>query len=380
MVNGMTGLAHRGFRLRDYSRHLANVLSAVGVETALCGVQHVASRKEEIGYERILDDSRDYFDRDDVAPGPWDRENAKRVCDFLREEHRRPFFLSFGLLSTHRPFPREPETIAPRQFPRPPATLPDTPATRRDMERFVESLETVDDVVGRVVDAVTAAGLWDDTAILLTTDHGPPFPGMKGTLFDAGIGVSLILRVPGIGDNGKVDDALVSQMDLFPTVCELFGIAAPGDLEGRSLIPLLTGKTTNVRNALFAAANYHANYEPARAIRTERFKLIRRYGEVLTPRPANVDDSPAKETIAEAGYFDQALPREQLVDLILDPAECRDFKSEATHSDVYRELAGRLNAWLEETGDPIRTGGMPRPKGTVLNRQDAVSAREPTVG
>ena len=379
-MNGMTGLAHRGFRLRDHSRHLANVLSTAGVETILCGVQHVAPRKAEIGYHRILDDSEDYFDRPEMDPAVWDLGNADRVADFLKEKPESPFFLSFGLLSTHRPFPSGACAVPPRGYPRPPAVLPDVTQTRLDMERFTESLETVDRAVGKIVDAVKSSGLWEETAILLTTDHGPPFPGMKATLCDGGIGVSLILRIPGIADDGRVNEELISQMDLYPTVCELFGIAPPSDSVGRSMVPLLEGREREPRDAIFAVTNYHANYDPARAIRTKRYKLIRKYGQVLTPRWANVDDSPSKEIVGAAGYFERPLPGEQLIDLYLDPTEHLDFKSEESHSDVYRELKKRLDAWLNATEDPIRLGTMPRPVGAQLNRDDARSAKEPTTG
>ncbi len=248
------------------------------------------------------------------------------------------------------------------------------------MERFTESLETVDKNIGRVIHAIESSGLWKETAILLTTDHGPAFPGMKGTLFDGGIGVSLILRIPGLADDGRVEEALVSQMDLYPTICELFGIDPGPNLEGRSLMPLLRGEATRVRDEVFAVTNYHANYEPARAIRTERFKLVRRYADTLRPHPANVDDSPSKAEVAEAGYFDQLFPAEQLIDLVLDPTERMDFKTEESHADVYQRLGGRLDAWMAATEDPIRAGRMPRPRGSRLNRQDARSADEPTVG
>jgi N-sulfoglucosamine sulfohydrolase len=378
-VNGMTGLAHRGFRLESYSHHLVSALSGSGVETVLCGVQHVAPVKADIGYERILDDPADYFTQEDVLPAQWDRNNTGRVIEFLKEKHSRPFFLSFGLLSTHRPFPTGEPPVPPRSYPRPPSVVPDTPATRLDMERFTESLETVDKNIGRVIEAIESSGLWEETAILLTTDHGPAFPGMKGTLFDGGIGVALVLRIPGVAENGRVDDALVSQMDLYPTICELFGIEPGPNLEGRSLMPLLRGESTRVRDEIFAVTNYHANYEPARAIRTERFKLLRRYADTLRPRPANVDDSPSKREMAEAGYFDQLLPREQLFDLVLDPTERVDFKAKESHADVYKQLGERLDAWMAATEDPIRVGRMPRPKGSRLNRQDAWSAEEPTV-
>ena len=377
-VNGMTGLAHRGFRITDYSRHLARVLAGAGMETVLCGVQHVAPDKSEIGYDRVLDGPADYFTRPDLQPHELDRANAGRVAEFLMQPHARPFFLSFGLLTTHHPYPQPDLRVPERSHRRPPAVVADTPETRYDMERFLSALDVVDEAVGTVLDAVGGAELWDDTVILLTTDHGPPFPEMKGTLQDGGVGVSLMLHVPGIADDGRVEEALVSQLDLYPTVCEIAGAATPQPTEGLSLLPLLRGDSGWVRNEVFAETNYHANYEPGRAVRTERYKLIRRYGEAAAPLPANVDDSPPKTVMDDAGYFNIARPEQQLVDLLIDPTERMDFTAEPAYRRVYEDLSGRLDAWMERTNDPLSVGAVPRPKGSRVNSQDAQSAQEPT--
>jgi arylsulfatase A-like enzyme len=378
-ANGMTGLAHRGFRINDYSRHLANVLGGAGLETVLCGVQHVAPEKREIGYDRILDGPVDYFSREDILPHEWDRENTERVTAFLAEDHPRPFFLSFGLLTTHRPYPPADERTPERRFPPPPAVVPDTPGSRYDMERFLTALTVVDEAVGAVLHALRSAGLWDETVVLLTTDHGAAFPEMKATLADAGVGVGLILRIPGIAEDGRLEQALVSQLDLYPTMCELFGVEARAPAEGYSLLPLLRGETEEVREAVFAETNYHANYEPARAVRTGRYKLIRYYGTERRPRAANVDDSPAKAVMDDAGYFELPKPREQLIDFLVDPTERMNFSGERAYAGVYRELAGRLERWMVETDDPLRSGHVTRPPGSRINEQDARSAEEPTV-
>ena len=377
---GMTGLSHRGFRLRDYSAHIRRFCADQGMQTVLCGVQHIAPEKSMIGYDRVLDGPTDYFHVPNLSPDQWDRENADRVARFLREDPEQPFFLSFGMLTTHRPYPPESAELPERAWPPPPSTVPDRPETRRDMERFVTGLDRVDENVGRVLDALVETGQWDRTVVILTTDHGPPFPGMKGTLRDGGIGVSLILRIPGLADQGGVEHALVSQIDLFPTLLELIGLDPVDHYsgDGRSLLPLLRGETGRIRDAVAAETNYHANYEPARAVRTERYKYIRHYGDADTARPANVDDSPGKSILGAAGYFDDARPREQLFDLLLDPMEGRNRAEERAYEEIRRELAGRLDDWMQQSTDRLGDEPVPRPRGSRLNREDAWSAEEPT--
>ena len=127
------------------------------------------------------------------------------------------------------------------------------------------------------------AGLADDTLVVLTTDHGLPFPGAKGTLSDRGLGVMLIIRGPGGFYGGHVTDALTSNVDIYPTLLELAGQRSLRHMHGRSLLPLVRKRTTAVRDELFAELTYHAAYDPQRAIRTDRHKLIRHFGDRLEP-------------------------------------------------------------------------------------------------
>ena len=104
-----------------------------------------------------------------------------------------------------------------------------------------------------------------NTLVICTTDHGVAFPGAKATLFDRGIGVMMIMRGPGGFTGGKVIDAPVSHLDVYPTLCELAGVEAPDWLQGASLMPLVRGETERLHEAIFAEMTYHAAYEPQRA-------------------------------------------------------------------------------------------------------------------
>ena len=101
------------------------------------------------------------------------------------------------------------------------------------MASFKASARSLDQGVGAVLHALDEQGLADDTIVILTTDHGLPFPGAKATLSDRGLGVMLIMRGPGGFLGGHVTDALVSQVDLYPTICELAGSPLPDGLQGR---------------------------------------------------------------------------------------------------------------------------------------------------
>ena len=112
----------------------------------------------------------------------------------------------------------------------------------------------------------------------------------------------LIMRGPGGFSGGQVLDALVSQIDLFPTVCALAGIDRPDWLQGVSVLPLVRGETDTLREAVFSEVNYHCCYEPQRAIRTQRWKYIRRYDQAKRWAMPNCDDSISKTLLLDHGW------------------------------------------------------------------------------
>jgi N-sulfoglucosamine sulfohydrolase len=362
--NGMIGLAHRGFELHDYGHQLVRTLRAAGYWTGLIGEQHVARDPSVLGYDHVADIESHHVAA--VAPA------ARRL---IRERPSEPFFLSVGFFETHRRF-FEPASVRESLYALPPANLPDTPETRRDMAAYMASARSLDRGVGAVLDAVDEQGLADDTLVILTTDHGLAFPGAKATLTDRGLGVMLILRGPGGFHGGRVSEALVSQIDLFPTLCELAGIEPPAWLQGRSLMPVVRGEAEEVNDAIFAELTFHAAYEPQRAIRTRRFKYIRRFGERLLPVLPNVDDSPTKDLLVAGGWAERPLAREALHDLLLDPAEAANLAGDAAYAEVRERLAGRLERWMAETADPLLEGDVAPPPGTEVNDPDGLSPGE----
>jgi arylsulfatase A-like enzyme len=215
--------------------------------------------------------------------------------------------------------------------------------------------------------------------VVLTTDHGLPFPGAKGTLSDRGLGVMLIVRGPGGFHGGHVTDALTSHVDLYPTLLELAGAPIPSDTHGRSLLPLAHKQATGVRDELFAELTYHAAYDPQRAIRTERHKLIRHFGDRLEPVLPNVDDSPSKALLIDAGWGSHPRPRLELYDLIMDPGEMRNLADDPTSAPLREELDWRLQDWMMQTADPLLDGPVPVPAGAFVNDPAGVSATEPYV-
>ncbi len=365
--NGMLGLAHRGFPMADYRRHIVHTLRDAGYRSVLAGLQHVAARPEQIGYDEILRPASTRAA--DVAP---------QAVAFLNRKPSGPFFLDAGFFETHREYPEPTPEDDPRYI-QPPAPMIDTPTTRADMAAFHSSARNLDRGAGQILEALARNGLAENTLVISTTDHGLAFPRMKCNLTDTGWGVSLILRGPGVFGGGKVCDAMISQIDLFPSLCEWLKIQPPSWLEGRSLLPVLEGRSKEIHDEVFAEVNYHASYEPARAVRTQRYKYIRRFGDRHTPVLPNCDDSPSKSLWLEHGWKQQAVPTEEMYDLVFDPAEQNNLAAGGKPSAALDELRGRLNGWMKQTNDPLLSGPVAAPPGAKVNPADGVSPREPVV-
>ncbi len=368
--SGMMGLTHRGWLLNDYRQHLVHTLHAAGYTSVLAGVQHVAPEPggaERIGYRERLATNSDRAE-----------EIARAAAAFLERPHDTPFFLSVGFVETHLlpgPSAFGYEGGDPR-YATPPAPLPDTPHTRQDMADYAIAVRALDRGMGEVLAALERSGQADNTLVICTTDHGLPLPGMKSTLSDGGLGVMLILRGPGGFTGGKALDALVSQIDLFPTICEFLDLPAPSWLQGRSLMPLVRGEAEEVNEAVFGEITHHVAYDPQRAVRTKRYKYIRRFGERARPVLSNTDDSRSKDLWLEHGWATQERPFEALYDLVFDPHEKDNLARDPAHEGVLTEMRERLERWMQATGDPLLIGPVAVPPGTREKSPDAVSPKE----
>jgi len=360
--SGMLGLAHRGFTLSHYDHHIVHTLRKAGYHSALIGTQHIANDPAEIGYDQIIPHGEGV-----------DRQEATR--EWLADPPAQPFFLSAGFDTTHREY-AEPGYAEDARYCRPPDPIPDTPETRDDMARLQASARLLDDEFGQVLQALHDSGLAYKTLVICTTDHGIAFPHMKCNLTDHGLAVMLILRGPGGFHGGKVCDAMVSQIDIFPTLCELLEIDKPDWLEGKSFLPAVRGETEQIHEEIFGEVTYHAAYEPMRAVRTTRWKYIRRYEKRTAPVLPNCDDSPTKDLLVAGGWRLRAPADEELYDLLFDPNEACNVAGAPASAGVLAEMRGRLDKWMQDTNDPLLKGPVPLPPGAKANDPDGLSPNE----
>lgn len=364
--NGMTGLAHRGFSLNDYGQHLLHTLRKVGYVSVQTGTQHIAHASG--GKE------------------PWqisgyDQHVGEKHCgragaiEFLENPPDEPFFLAVGFGETHRGFPPLEKAADDSRYCLPPAPLADTKEVREDMVRYKASARILDKKIGDVLDALEKSGKAENTLVICTTDHGIAFPHMKCNLTDHGIGVMMIVRGPGGFSGGKIVDAMTTHLDLFPTLCDLIGIDEPEWLRGKSLLPLVEQGAETLHDAVFFEVNYHAAYEPMRAVRTDRWKYIRRFDARQTPVLCNCDAGESKSYLLENGWTERTVDEEMLFDLCFDPNEVNNLVSNPEYKEVLKEMRNRLNDWMQETNDPLLSGPVPAPQGAKVNHRDDISPK-----
>ena len=366
---GMGGLANRGWSLPFPGHLIMHTLKQAGYVTAMAGFQHVVKDVSTAGYTRVLSQEKGKSGAEEHAVA------------FLSEKHDQPFFLDVGFGETHRRgagFDNQPageEKTDPR-YVKPPAPFLDTPDTRQDMAEYIDAARTLDYKMGQVFEAVDRNGLTDNTMIICTTDHGLAFPNMKCHLTDHGIGVMLIVRGPNDFKGGKVIDGMVSQVDLFPTICELIDIENPSWLQGTSIIPLIHGEE-EIHQEIFAEVNYHCCYEPQRAVRTKRWKYIRRYDQATTLAMPNCDEGISKTYMIEHNWHQKPVESERLYDLVYDPGETNNLAYDNQHQETLEEMRHKLDLWRQETEDPLWENSIMMPPETaVLNDPNDLSPND----
>lgn len=370
-ASGLMGLVHRGFSLNDPGQHLAMTLREVGYRTVMAGTQHTwAGDLADEGYTELRTPHEDSsFDYANAAVAVLVEQSVVGTA---------PLFLDIGFSDTHRPYPEV--RYDDSRYVRAPALLPDTPETRIDAAAFRASVARLDEAVGTVLDVLDETGLAANTLVICTTDHGLPWPGMKCNLTDHGLGVLLIMRGPGGFGGGRVHDALVSHVDIFPTICDLLEIDEPEWLTGRSLLPLARGEVGEVNDAVFGEVTYHAAYEPQRSIRTKRWLFIQRFDGRTRRVLPNIDLSPTRDYLLANGWHDDDVAEFQLYDVLLDPQQLRNLADGPAHGEILVDLRTRLHQWMSETDDPLLDGPVSPPPGGLINSVDGLSPDDPLIG
>ncbi len=346
-------------------KSLPHYLAPLGYRSAVAGKTHVAPMA--------------------AFPFAWIERTPEAVTSFLDEDPERPFALVIAQNEPHLPW-QDGAGFDPAALTVPPHLI-DTPEFREARARYLSSVELADQELGRYLDLIEARGLGENTFVVFLSDHGAAFPFAKWTLYDAGLRVPLIIRWP---ENlaARKSQALVSSIDLLPTLVELAGGDPPRTLDGESLVPLLRGERVGHRRLVFGThvsrgvSNAPDAYE-IRSARSESFHYIRnlhpdktftnnitegpnllgaigiffargRFGGLGVPEyweswQAAAADDP---TLAARLERYQHRPAEELYDVRSDPAELHNLAPDRAQAAALLGMRARLDTWLAMESDP----------------------------
>lgn len=299
-----------------------------------------------------------------------DHAGMQAAIDFLQRRPRagaRPLCLMVGSHWPHVPWPDEAPEYDPARLPLPPGSI-DTPRTRAWRARYAAAVTRGDDQLGEILAAVRTH-LAPDVLVLFTADHGAQWPLGKWNLYEAGVCVPLVVFWPGRIRPGGRTDAMVSWVDLLPTLLEAAGGRPPADLDGRSFLAVLTGAAASHRDRIFTTHSNDGrmNVYPARAVRDQQWKYIRnlrpelaftthidlvggRLGQrdFFATWEAAAGRDPAAAAVLERYH---RRPAEELYNLAVDPAEQVNLAADPRYSARLAALRGELDAWMKEQGD-----------------------------
>jgi arylsulfatase A-like enzyme len=244
----------------------------------------------------------------------------------------------------------------------------DTRETREHWARYLTDVTGMDALMSEVDRMARDHFNSEDYLFLYSSDHGAQWPFGKWNLYDAGARTPLIVRWPGNVKPGARTDALVSWIDLMPTLVELAGGAAPQGIDGRSFADVLLGKATEHREVIYTTHSGDGimNVFPIRAVRTQQFKYIRNlrpdcfhsnHSDILRKDGAGAYwdswDQAASRDLAAAAvvarYYRR--PAEEFYDLHNDPTEQNNLALNAEYRAPMQRMSAMLDEWMKVQGD-----------------------------
>ncbi|MFC4870293.1 sulfatase [Negadavirga shengliensis] len=361
--------------IKDNVRTLPDYLKAAGYRVAIAGKYHLGPMKAypfemihgtnvpEPGYEGKGELWTD------LVLDPVDEWLSK-----VKKEGEDPFLLVVNDHSPHVFWPENPEYEASEV--EIPSIHIDTDATRKARAQYYTDITKMDTNVGKLMEYLASNELLDNTVIIFTSDQGPQWAFGKWSLYDYGIKVPMLVRWPGVIEGNTATDALVSLVDLLPTIMEMAGVKAPKapeQIDGTSFLPLLQGKTNRHREYIYAShtGDGDMNRTPIRMVRNKRYKYLLNLAPEVKytthmDKGAHKDYWTTWDEMASQEEHARAVlwryhyhPREELYDVVADPDEKKNLAFNPHYREIMEDLRNRLSEWRTQQGD-AETGSFER--------------------
>ncbi len=342
---------------------IAEALNPAGYETVFAGKWHVSQHhKGYLGWSPTHGPKQQGFTTtiDDFGAHSYGRKKGvmlevadeifpadaltDRAIDFVNAAHSKPFFMMLSHYFVHTPVQPGCQWLIDKYE----AIVPADSPARANRVRYAAFVEMLDHYVGEMLDGIEDAGRGDNTLVIFTSDNGghpeyaanSPLRGSKWNLHEGGVRVPMIARWPGKIAAGSTCSEPVIGYDLLPTFTELASTESPADIDGRSLMPLLTGGPPPTERALLWHFPY---YHPERGYRD-------------APAAIGIDDFFTSQTRPHSAMrrgdvkviYDYETKRSRLYNLANDPGEQRDLADE--NPQLLRQLETSLHQTLKISG------------------------------
>jgi N-sulfoglucosamine sulfohydrolase len=346
------------------------------------------------------------------ASGMGQNDYAKNFDAFLQQRAKdKPFCFWMGFQEPHRAYElnsgvRLGKNLADVKVP---SYLPNTKLVRGDLADYAVEVEWADSYIGKALASLEASGELENTLVIVTSDHGMPFPYVKGQIHEDGFHLPLAMRWGKAIKPGRVVEDFINVRDLAPTYMELAGLKPHAQMTGKSLVALLRSPSSGWvenRDTMLVGKERHdlgRPYDqgyPVRALRTKDFLYVHNFHPERWPAGnpetdfGNCDPGPTKEflkTIGGSFYelsFGKRLP-DELYDLRRDPEGANNVAHDLFYAATVNELRTKMMAMLREDKDPRvlgdaatlesyhYVGGRTKAYDTWLKVQEAKAAGEP---
>ena len=374
--------SYNNFHSHTNIRTLPVILSEFGYRTASVGKYHVQP-EAVYHFDQYLKGNQG------GARNPVAMANLSE--SFIRQDPDQPFFLYFCTSDPHRgggdakDLPFKPNYFgnnqaydgvkevryAPDDVIVPPY-LPDTPECRAELAQYYQSVSRIDQGLGRLIEILKEANQYEDTLILYLSDNGIAFPGAKTTLYDPGMNLPLIVRCPDQAERNLVSRAMVSWVDLTPTILDFAGVdlsqnkanKKPYHFHGKSFLDTLSQSNPAGWDVVYASHTFHeiTMYYPMRVIRTKRYKYILNLAHQLPyPFASDLHASPTWQGIIKSGakkYGQRDVsaylkrPRHELYNIEADPHEIVNLADDPEFTNTLESLQSELKTFQKNTKDP----------------------------
>jgi len=362
MITGMyqTSIGCMHMRTTSYRQAVENPIEFTAVPPHY--VKAFTEYMRVAGYYCTNNNKTDYqFSKDPVPASIWD-ECSKTAHFKNRSDKSQSFFAVFNWTGTHESqnwdissVKTDPKTVSV------PPYYPDNEIVRKNIAKLYDNIARLDSVVGALIAELEEEGELDNTIIFFWGDHGDGLPRCKRWLYDSGLNIPLIIKIPG-NNKAAIDNRLISSIDFGPTVLSLANIPVPVHMEG---IPFLGNQMGEPRDAVFAARDrVDESYDMIRSVRTKDYLYIQNYYPnepfpiwvaYLTKMPIYREmlrlDADGKLSPAQKSWMSYSRSPEELYDVKADPFQINNLINDSTLKPILADLRKKHAAWTLETGD-----------------------------